>query len=94
MDRHFVRIEGETCVIDGADDQLPIGPIDAVVATVGGEEYVVEYDDEAASSPWLATDDDGTLTVDVRSAVDELPLPETVYDELGSLDGSRTDGVS
>jgi hypothetical protein len=92
MDRHFVHVEDGTCVVDGDDGALTIGSVDAVVTAVGGEEYVLEYDDAAASTPWLSTDADGTLTVEVRRAIEELPLPEAVYDELSDRPG-ETDGA-
>jgi hypothetical protein len=88
MERHFVRIEDGDCVIEGAEGLVTIGRADAVVEAIGGEEYAVEYDDETSSSPWLATDPDGTLTVEVRSAMDELPLPEDVYDQLSERDSA------
>jgi hypothetical protein len=94
MDRHVVRIEQEECLVDATGDSVTIGSVDAVVEAVGGEEYVLQYDDDAASTPWLSTDADGTLTVDVRSAMDDLPLPPGVTDELSSRSQAPENGPS
>lgn len=55
---------------------LEIGPMDEVVELVGGEEYVLEYDERQRQMGWLDTDAEGRLTFDVRETVRRLDFDD------------------
>jgi hypothetical protein len=62
------------------EDRLEVGAVDDVVDAVGGETYVIEYDERQRTQPWL-DDDDGILEIDVRETATSLNhTPETVSD--------------
>ena len=79
-----------TLYIDCEGELLEVGSMDAIVDLFGGETYTLEYTERQSDAAWLQTDEDGTITVDVReqladwaytdelvAAVAESPLDET-----------------
>ncbi|MFC4551135.1 MULTISPECIES: hypothetical protein [Halorussus] len=68
-----------------ADDRVEIGALDHVVDAVGGDTYVIEYDDKQRMQPWLEADD-GKLDVDVRETVTTLPHTQETVSELREYD--------
>lgn len=74
-------------VSEDGGGRLEIGTVDDVVDAIGGETYVIEYDDQQRTQPWLRTDD-GVLEIDVREAVTTLPHSEDKVAELVDYDMS------
>ncbi|WP_435180540.1 hypothetical protein [Halorussus sp. AFM4] len=74
-------VDGTLVLVDG-DDRVEVGAVDDVVAAIGGETYTIEYDQRQRTQPWLETDDDGVLEIDVRETVTTLPHTEETVSEL------------
>ncbi|MFB6188313.1 MAG: hypothetical protein ABEI57_00365 [Halapricum sp.] len=70
--RHETRVEDGRFYIEYEDDWLEIGPMDDIVELLGGETYTLEYTEQQAAAAWLNTDDDGTLTIDVRDSITSM----------------------
>ncbi|WP_233510436.1 hypothetical protein [Haloferax sp. Atlit-4N] len=68
-------------------DRLEVGTVDDIVDAVGGETYVIEYDDKQRTQPWLQTDDN-VLEIDVREAMMTLPHTGETVAELIDYDMS------
>lgn len=89
-ERHGARIDDGTLYIERRTDPLEIGSMEAVIDLMGGETYTLEYTARQGAVSWLATDDQDTITLDVREelsgwgytdefvrAVEECSLEET-----------------
>ncbi len=79
--RYGARVVDGTLSLDGENegDSLDIGPIDDVIDLIGGETYTLEYTAREGAVSWLETDDDDTLTLDVRAELtDWAYTPEFV----------------
>ena len=55
-----------TLYIDCEEERIEIGSMDAIVDLFGGETYALEYTERQSDAAWLSTDEDGTITLDVR----------------------------
>lgn len=85
-------IDGTLFLVAG-DDQVEIGSVDDVVAAVGGDTYVLEYDRKQRTQPWLETED-GALEISVRKKVTTLPHTDEVVSELREYDmGTERYGI-
>ena len=89
MERYTATIDDEICYVEGPDCRLEIGPITAIVDRIGEETYSVQYDYKAAQYPWLDTDEDGTLTFEVRDAIEGMGFDEAFVDQLRSTPQSE-----
>lgn len=85
MERYEPECKDGTLFLVAEDDRVEIGAVDDVVDALGGDTYVIEYDEKQRTQPWLETDD-GTLDVDVREAVTTLPHSPEAVDELREYD--------
>ncbi|EJN57739.1 hypothetical protein HSB1_41000 [Halogranum salarium B-1] len=79
----------DTLFLVSEDDgtRIEVGTVDDIVDAVGGETYVIEYDDHQRTQPWLQTDD-GVLEIDVREVATTLPHTEDTAAELADYDMS------
>jgi hypothetical protein len=59
-------VENETFYLETDGDRIKIGPMNAITELIGGETYTLEYDNEQSSAAWLSTDEDNTITFEVR----------------------------
>lgn len=64
--RRGAKIESGTLYLESEDDWIETGSMDAVVELIGGEVYTLEYTDRQSAADWIATDEDNTITLDVR----------------------------
>ncbi|WP_440988349.1 hypothetical protein [Haloarchaeobius baliensis] len=74
-----------TLYVVADEDRVEIGSLDDVVAAVGSQTYVIEYDERQRTQPWLDADD-GELEIDVRDAVTSLPLTPELVAEVRDFD--------
>jgi DNA-dependent RNA polymerase auxiliary subunit epsilon len=74
MERFQTRIDDGVLYVEGFEDDqwFEVGAMDAVVELVGGETYTIEYGDRQQVVSWLNTDEDGTITFDVRDTIDDV----------------------
>ena len=82
--RYGTSVRDGTVYVASREGDLPVGPYDAVVRSVGGPSWTISY------SPWvrerypdLATDDEG-ITLDVRDFVESLTLDEGFVESLAA----------
>ncbi|SFR91586.1 hypothetical protein SAMN05216559_0942 [Halomicrobium zhouii] len=93
MQRYDTRIDDGTLYIEAGEGDLEIGSMDDVCEILG-ESYTLEYDEEAQAAGWLQTDEDGTITFDVRETIDDLDYNETFVEKMAEepLDRENPDG--
>lgn len=90
MQRYDTRIDGGTLYVEDGQGWLEIGSMDDVCDIVGGETYTLEYDDEARVVGWLQTDEDGTITFDVRETIADMDYDETFVKRMAEESMDRT----
>lgn len=81
MERHDTRIDDGTLFIEVGDDDLEIGEMADVVELLG-ETYTVEYGEDQRKMAWLRTDDDGTITFDVRDTLADIDYNDTFVEKM------------
>lgn len=93
MDRHGTKIEDDVLFVETDDDWLEIGALPDIYALVGGHEYTIEYDPEAAAVAWLDTAPDNTLTFDVKNVLADMSYATETVDVLANtpLDPGEAD---
>lgn len=74
--RYGARIDGGTFSLVREGERVEVGPMDAIVDHVGGETYTLEYTARQSAVSWLGTDDDDTITLDVRQELEEWEYTE------------------
>jgi hypothetical protein len=77
-----VRVDDGELYLVGEDGHRELGSLEDVYHLVDGEEYTIEYDEDAATAGWLQVADDGTHTFDVRDAIDEMPFGRPYADRV------------
>lgn len=65
-ERYGARVADGTLYLERGTHSLEIGQMAAIVELIGGETYTLEYTAQQGAVSWLETDDDDTLTLDVR----------------------------
>ncbi|WP_226042859.1 hypothetical protein [Natrinema sp. DC36] len=80
--RYEPQIEAETLYLERDQHRLEVGPMESIVELAGGETYTVEYTDRQSAAAWLSTDDDNTITFDVREVVGEMPHTQDLVSNL------------
>jgi len=93
------RVEDDTLyVADGDGGWLEVGTFPDIFAVVGGETVDVQYGAKEAAfgQPWLDTDEDDVLTIDVRETLADMSFPPVFVARLADRslgDGTGPDGV-
>lgn len=92
--RYETKIEGETFSIESDEGWLKVGPMDAVLDLLGGQTYTLEYTDRQSAVSWLDTDEDNTLTIDLRERLSEMSYTDDFVTNLENcpLDESGESG--
>lgn len=84
MDRFETRVDTEgVFAVEGREGWLKIGDFDAIVEELG-EVYEIEYDEDEQSVPWLETDPDGKLRIEVRETLEEISFNGEFVDLISS----------
>ncbi|WP_408960266.1 hypothetical protein [Natrinema sp. 74] len=93
--RYEPQVEDGTLYLEHERTRLEVGTMDQIVELVGGETYTLEYTARQGAAAWLSTDDDETITFDVRDAVREMPHTPDLVSNLENcpIDESTADGV-
>ena len=96
MERYDTRIDDGTLYIEVGEDDLEIGSMDDICEILGGETYTLEYEEEAQAAGWLQTDDDGTITFDVRETIDDMDYNETFVEKMAEepLEATTPEGYA
>jgi len=94
MERYETRIDGDTLFIEVGDRDLKIGSLTDICEIVGGEHYTIEYDEKAQATSWISTDDDGTITFDVRETIADMDYNDTIVEKIADqpIDATDEDG--
>lgn len=80
--RYEPQIEAETLYLECKQHRIEVGTMDCIVELAGGESYTIEYTDRQSAAAWLLTDDDNTITFDVREVVGEMPHTQDLVSNL------------
>lgn len=93
--RYEPRIEDETLYLERDEHRLEVGPMETIVELAGGETYTLEYTDRQSAAAWLPTDDDNTITFDVREVVGEMSHTQDFVTNLEHcpIDETGADGA-
>lgn len=91
MRRYDTRFDNGTLYVEGPDDWLEIGPISDIQMILGGETYTIEYDERAQATGWLDTDEDGTITFDIRETIEDMSYDEEFVTTLAATPLEQTD---
>ena len=96
MDRYDTRIEEDALYIEAEGGDVEVGRMTDVCEILGGDTYTIEYEDEDAvkAARWLETDEDGTLSFDVRETIDDMDYDATFLKKVADepLDRETPDG--
>jgi len=94
MERYATRIDDDTLFIEVGDENLEVGALSDICEIVGGETYTLEYDEKAQATSWISTDDDGTITFDVRETLTDMDYNKTIVEKVAEepLDVDDDDG--
>ncbi|GAB3040134.1 hypothetical protein [Natronobiforma cellulositropha] len=91
MNRYATDVRNDRLHLETDDGWIEIGPMDDIVDLVGGETYAIQYDERQRQMSWLDTDEDGTLTFDVRETLERMDYDQEFVENLVSVDGDATD---
>lgn len=89
--RYDATIEDGTLFLEGEHERLEIGPMSAILELVGGETYTLEYEPRQSTVSWLSTDEDDTITFDVRDALIDWAYTEEFVANVRESPLERTD---
>jgi YD repeat-containing protein len=94
MDRYDTRIEDDTLFVETGEEDLEIGSMSVIVDLLG-ETYTLEYDEEVKVVGWLDTDEDATITFDVRETIADLDFDDRFVRRMAkeSLDRETPGGI-
>ncbi|WP_254280771.1 hypothetical protein [Haloarcula marina] len=94
MERHETRIDDDTLYIEVGNDDLEVGSLADICEIVGGETYTLEYDKKAQATSWIDTDDDGTITFNVRDTLAEMDYNDMIIEKIADqpIDATNPDG--
>ncbi|WP_440772562.1 hypothetical protein [Natronorubrum sp. DTA28] len=94
MRRYETTFSDGTFFLETGDDWIEVGTEEALLELLG-ETYSIEYSEKERASPWLETDDEGVLTVDVRETLSELTFRKEFVEQIADCELSATteDGV-
>ena len=83
MKRYETKIDEGVVYVETPSDWLAIGSLADIYELAGGETYAISYDDEQiAFAEWLETDEEGTMTIDIRETIDAMTYPEPFVTKL------------
>ncbi|TYT63369.1 hypothetical protein [Natrialba swarupiae] len=74
--RYGADVDDGTLVLVGEQERLEVGSMETIVDLFGGETYTIEYEPRQSAVAWLDTDEDDTVTFDVRESLLEWAYTE------------------
>lgn len=90
MERYDTLIDGDEVALETPEGEVTVGSMADVCEILGGETYTIEYDDAAQATAWLRTDDEGTVSFDVRETVADLDFDRTFVEKVAREPIDRT----
>lgn len=70
--RHESIIEEETLYLEVEQNLLEVGEIGDVIELIGGGEYDIKYTNREAAPTWLRTNEDNSVSFNVRDTIQDL----------------------
>jgi len=94
MERYATRIDDDILFIEVGEQDLEVGDLSEICEIVGGDTYTLEYDAKAQATSWIATDEDGTITFDVRETLADMDYNETIVEKIANkpIDATNNEG--
>lgn len=89
--RYDATIENETLFVEGETEQIEIGSMETILELMGGETYTLEYEPRQSAVSWLSTDENDTITLDVREGLVDWAYPEELVASVRERPLDRTD---
>lgn len=86
MERFETKVEEGTLYVEDSDGWLKIGRFEDIYDLIGGREYTLEYDQKAAQAAWLDTDEDNTITFDVRDHLEEMTYTRDFVENIANVE--------
>lgn len=91
MKRYGTRVVDGVLFVEGDDGWISVGEFDEILGELG-ETYEIEYEEPAASMPWLDTED-GVLTLNLRERLPRLDFQEEFVTILDQTPENQRVGV-
>ncbi|MFP9190169.1 hypothetical protein [Natronosalvus vescus] len=92
MKRYETDLRDDVLFLETDEGWIEVGSMADICELVGGETYTLEYDEHQRTVSWLDTDEDGTLTFDVRETLAEMSYDREFVANIESIDADATDG--
>lgn len=90
MVRYDTDIRDCTLHLKTNDESVVAGPMDDICELVGGETYIVEYDENQRKVAWLDADADGRISFEVRDTIATMDYNEEFVSEIKVVDTKKT----
>ncbi|RQG97951.1 hypothetical protein [Natrarchaeobius chitinivorans] len=90
--RYGATVDDGWLYLEGDDERLEIGSMETVIELFGGETYTIEYEPQQSGAAWLATDEDDTITFDVRETLVDWAYTEEFVANVEACSLEETDG--
>ncbi len=92
MKRNETEIRDDVFYLESDDGWIEVGPIDQICELIGGETYVLEYDERQRTVAWLNTYEHGRLRFDVRDTIEQMSYDREFVSNIASIDQDDMDG--
>ena len=92
MKRYETDVRDGVLFLETDDGWIEIGSLDGICELIGGETYVLEYDEQQRSVSWLDTDEEGKLSFDVRETLTKMSYDQEFVANIESVDADTMDG--
>jgi len=86
MKRYDPECRDGVLFLTASDDEVKIGAVDDIVAAVGDETYTIQYEERQQTQPWLETDEEGRLEIDIRDSVASMSHREEFVSDIREHD--------
>ncbi|WP_224450366.1 hypothetical protein [Haloprofundus salilacus] len=91
MKRYQTDVRTDDLYIETDDGWLTVGAMDDICELVGGETYSIVYGKRQQAVSWLDTDDEGTLTFDVRETLAEMSYDKEFVSTVADVPITESD---
>lgn len=89
--RYDTDVRDGVLFLEADESWVEVGPMDDICELLGGETYTLDYDNRQRQVGWLDTDEDGTITFDVRETLTDMDYDREFIRNIADVDADRTD---
>ncbi|GAB3689665.1 hypothetical protein GCM10028857_25260 [Salinarchaeum chitinilyticum] len=91
MKRYETDVRDGVLHLETPDGWIEVGAMDDVCELIGGETYTLQYDDRQRQVGWLDTDEDGTLSFEVRETIRETTFDDEFVEQIADAPAGETE---